>query len=74
MSTQMQEENIIRLRAKLLKNIKNKKSYNEINQFIDSKIKYDQRFFQEGYAEFQLMMSDYRKQIRLNEEVIRLKA
>jgi len=37
------------------------------------KIEYDQRFFNDGYAEFQVMISDIRKQIKLNKEVIALR-
>ena len=36
-------------------------------------IEFDQRFFNDGYTEFQLMISDIRKQCRLNEEVLTLK-
>lgn len=56
-----------------MKNLVSKKTFNARNQLIDNKIQYDQRFFQDGYAEFQLLISDIRKQIRLNEEVLRLK-
>lgn len=57
----------------LIKELLNRKTFNARNNYIDNKIKFDQRFFQDGYAEFQLLISDIRKQIRLNEEVLRLK-
>lgn len=69
-----QEDTVIRQRAKLIKGILSRRNFTEINNYIDNKIKYDQRFFQKGYAEYQAFMSDIRKQITLNEQIIRLKA
>lgn len=62
------------MRTQLIKSLLSQKTFNARNHFIDNKIQYDQRFFQDGYAEFQLLISDIRKQIRLNEEVLRLKS
>ena len=63
----------MRARAKLVKGIRSRRDFADVNAFIDNKIKYDQRFFQKGYAEYQQFMSDVRKQILLNEQVIRIK-
>lgn len=57
----------------LIRDITEKKVFNEKNDFIDNKIEYDQRFFNDGHAEFQMMISDIRKQIKINEEVLALK-
>jgi len=53
--------NIVSKRRMLIRDITEKKVFNEKNDFIDNKIEYDQRFFNDGHAEFQLMISDIRK-------------
>ena len=63
----------MRHRAKLIKGILSRRTFQEINTYLDLKIKYDQRFFQKGYAEYQQFMSDIRKQICLNEQILRLR-
>ena len=44
-----------------------------MNETIDKKIEYDHRFFCDTYQNFQLMISDIRKQIRINQEIEGLK-
>ena len=61
------------MRRKLKHDISKLKMFNERNDYIDKKIEYDQRFYNDGYAEFQLMISDIRKQIRLNDEIMKLR-
>ena len=41
--------------------------------YINRQIEYDQRFFNNGYESFHLMISDVRKQLKLNEEILRMK-
>ena len=43
--------------------------FNQKNSLVDGKIEFDQRFFTSGYAQFQLMISDVRKQIQINEGI-----
>ena len=48
-------------RAKLKSEVRKQKDFLKANEFIDRKIQYDQRFFNDGYAEFQIIISDIRK-------------
>lgn len=73
LSLNHQEENIHTLRQQLLKRLGRAKSFDAKTQFINNKIEYDQRFFNHGYSEQQKLISDIRKQIRLNKEILRLK-
>ena len=57
----------------MIRDLKKIVPFNEKNELIDRKIEYDQRFFNDGYAEFQLMICDIRKQVRLNEEILKLR-
>mmetsp|Transcript_39265 Transcript_39265/g.59935 ORF Transcript_39265/g.59935 Transcript_39265/m.59935 type:complete len:115 (+) Transcript_39265:621-965(+) len=41
--------------------------------YLDKKIEFDQRFFSSGYADFQELISDVRKQIKLNHDIMKLK-
>lgn len=43
------EKNSVETRTKMAKDIKKMKSFNEKSNFIDKKIEYDQRFFNDGY-------------------------
>jgi hypothetical protein len=70
----LQETNVLKLREQLIKNLRARKTFSERHDFLDARIQYDQRFFQDGHSEFQVLISDIRKQIRLNEEVLRLKS
>lgn len=55
------EINSQEMRVQLAKILKKMKTFDERNNFIDKKIEYDQRFFNDHYPEFQLMISDIRK-------------
>lgn len=68
-----QEDTVMRHRAKLIKGILSRRNFQDIHSYLDLKIKYDQRFFQKGYAEYQQFMSDIRKQICINEQILRLR-
>ena len=68
------EKNAVEQRRALFKQIKKLKTYYHQSRFIDQKIEFDQRFYNDGYQEFQLMISDIRKQTRLNKEVFALKS
>ena len=68
-----QEENVEKTRTELIKQLDKLPDFNQRNHHINQKITYDQRFFNDGYHEFQLMISDVRKQARLNQEVVQLK-
>lgn len=61
------------MRKKLKHDLRKFKTFTQKNEYIDKKIEYDQRFYNDGYAEFQLMISDIRKQIRLNDQVMQLR-
>lgn len=61
------------MRKKLKHDLHKFKTFTQKNSYIDKKIEYDQRFYNDGYAEFQLMISDIRKQIRLNDQVMQLR-
>ena len=49
------------MRRSLIRDLSKIVTFNEKNYLIDKKIEYDQRFFNDGYAEFQLMICDIRK-------------
>lgn len=36
-------------------------------------IEFDQRYFNDGFDEFQAMISDMRKQIKLNDQILQIK-
>ena len=72
-TTLSHEKNTAALRRGLIKKLEAMRTFNDKQQFIDNKIIYDQRFFSNNYEEFELMISDIRKQVRLNEEVFRLR-
>ena len=61
------------MRQKLIKDLKSCQNFNIANKFLDKKIEFDQKFFNKGYAEFQLMISNTRKQIKLNEDILKLR-
>jgi len=73
-----------KLTAKMAENTKSKrrrtfmqsldeiKEYNKKVMFLDKKIEFDQMFFTGNYAKFSMMISDIRKQIRINEEILKL--
>lgn len=68
-----QEENIQNIRTNLIRTLYKAKTFDGRTQIINNKIEYDQRFFNHGYSGFQVIISDIRKQIRINEELMRLK-
>jgi hypothetical protein len=47
-----QEKNTHDMRKKLKHDLGKLKLFNEKNDYIDMKIEYDQRFYNDGYAEF----------------------
>lgn len=72
-ATLHQERNTHLMRRKLKHDLDKFKTFTQKNEYIDKKIEYDQRFYNDGYAQFQLMISDIRKQIRLNDQVMQLR-
>ena len=46
------EGNVVYMRQKMIRELFKLKAFNDKNIFIDRKIEYDQRFFNDGYAEF----------------------
>ena len=60
-------------RNKILDDISKKKFFYQKDEFVDKKIEFDQRFFSQGYQEFQLMISDVRAQLKINEEILKMK-
>lgn len=69
-----QEKSQEQAKIKFKYDLTNIKKYDLKNQFVDRQIEFDQRFFTAGYKEFQLMVSDVRKQIQLNEAILRLRS
>ena len=67
------EVNTMVNRRTMLRELQKIKLFNLKNDLIDRKIEFDQRFFNDGYSEFQLMVSDIRKQYRLNEEILAMR-
>lgn len=61
------------MREKLIRDLGNCPNFNTKNKVLDKKIEFDQKFFDRGYAEFQLMISNTRKQIKLNEDILKLR-
>lgn len=57
----------------MLSELNNKPYFYQKNILIDKKIEFDQRFFTDGYKEFQLMISDVRAQIKINEDICVMK-
>ena len=55
------EKSQVKLRRRLIRDLDNLKSFNDQDEYIGKKIEYDQRFYSECYAEFQLMVSSIRK-------------
>ena len=41
---------------------------------MDEKIEFDQVFFNDDYDQYALMISNVRKQIKLNEDILKLRA
>ena len=58
------------MRKQLIEELSTKKHFYLKNELIDKKIEFDQRFFNDGYQQFQLMVSDVRAQFKINEEVL----
>lgn len=73
LSKELYELNKSKLKDSFTQKVKSLRSFDQKNKFVDNKIEFDQRFFNDSYAEFQLMISDIRKQIRINEEIISMK-
>ena len=46
------ENNAVCMRKQMNKSIQSMKTFNEKSKFIDQKIEYDQRFFNDGYPQF----------------------
>lgn len=61
------------MRTNLLKSLLTAKTFDARSKMINDKIEYDQRFFNKGYLGIQIIVSDIRKQIRINQEIMRLK-
>jgi hypothetical protein len=62
-----------KLRKKLVDDLRTRSTFHKRMVFLDKKIIYDQRFFSSNYDIMQLMVSDIRKQCRLNEEIIEMR-
>jgi hypothetical protein len=59
-------------RKQFIKALDGIREYHKKIKFIDNKIEFDQRFFEGNYVQFSQMISDIRKQIRINEEILTL--
>lgn len=62
-----------KMRRDLRNNLNNQPSFLLKNQYIEKEIELHGRFFNEGYNQFQQMIVDVRKQIKLNEEILILR-
>lgn len=61
------------MRRKLLSDIEKRRQFYQKNEYIDKLIEFDQRFFCDGYQQFQLMISDVRAQLKIVEEVLKMR-
>ena len=68
-----QEKNQEAQKLKFRSDLESLPKFNQKNSLVDGKIEFDQRFFTSGYAQFQLMISDVRKQIQINEGILQLR-
>ena len=67
------EERTNKLRRNLIQQLVKRNTFHKRMVYVDKKILYDQRFFSNNYDLMQLMVSDIRKQCRLNEEIIEMR-
>ena len=67
------EHSNLKRKRQLLEKIKKLELYYKKSEFVDRKLEFDQRFFNTGYREFQLMLSDVRAQIQINEDIFKMR-
>ena len=69
-----QEQAQANQRKKLMRELAKCTDFVQKNEKLDRKIEFDQRFFNDNYDQFQLMISNVRKQIKLNEDILKIRS